>query len=63
MEEVVDERHKKFLSSKPVEKLKLEFKEDEELSKEEYLKVKAVIQEMVMKAFPQDVMTEALQKR
>ena len=40
--------------SKPVEKLKLEFKEDEELSKEEYSKVKSVIQEMTMKA-PQKV--------
>ena len=35
LEEIVEERYKKFLSSKPVEKLTLEFKEDEELAKEE----------------------------
>ena len=35
LEEIVEERYKKFLSSKPVEKLKLECKEDEELSMEE----------------------------
>jgi len=54
LEEVVEERCKKFLSSKPVEKLMLELKEDEELSKEEYSKVKTVIQEMIMKALPND---------
>ena len=36
LEEVVEERYKKFLSSKPIEKLTLEFKEDGELAKEEY---------------------------
>ena len=63
LEEVVEERYKKFLSSKPVEKLTLEFKEDDELSKEEYAKTKAVIQEMIMKALPKSLMTEAVQKR
>ena len=56
-------RYKKFLSSKPVEKLTLEFKEDEELAKEEYSKVKATIQEMIMKALPKGLKTEAVQKR
>ena len=46
-----------------MEKLKLEFKEDEELSKEEYSKVKSVIQEMIMKALPKSLRTEAVQKR
>ena len=63
LEEVVEERYQTFLMSKPVEKLKLEFKEDEELSKEEYSKVKSVIQEMIMKALPKGLMTEAVQKR
>ena len=54
LEEIVEERYKKFLSSKPVEKLTLEFKEDEELAKEEYSKVKATIQEMIMKALPKN---------
>ena len=63
LEEIVEERYKKFLSSKPVEKLTLEFKEDEELAKEEYSKVKATIQEMIMKALPKELMTEAVQKR
>lgn len=63
LEKVVEERYKKFLSSKPVDELKLEFKEDEELSKEEYSKVKAVIQEAIMKAFPKYLMTESVQKR
>jgi hypothetical protein len=59
----VEERYKKFLGSKPVEKLTLEFKEDEELDKEEYSKVKATIQEMIMKALPKGLKTEAIQKR
>ena len=63
LEEVVEERCKKFLGSKPVEKLTLEFKEDEELDKEEYSKVKATIQEMIMKALPKGLKTEAIQKR
>ena len=63
LEEVVEERCKKFLSSKPVEKLKLEFKEDEEFSKEEHSKVKAITQEMITKAIPKELMTEAVQKR
>ena len=63
LEEVVEERYKKFLSSRPVEKLTLGFKEDEELSKEEYTKVKAIIQEMIMKALPKELKIEAVQKR
>ena len=63
LEEIVEERYKKFLSSKPVEKLTLEFNEDEELAREEYSKVEATIQEMIMKALPKGLMTEAVQKR
>jgi hypothetical protein len=63
LEEVVDERYKKFVLSKPIEKLMLEFKEDEELAKDEYTKVKAIIREMIMKALPKDLMIEAVQKR
>ena len=63
LEDVVEERYKIFLMSKPVEKLKLEFKEDDELSKEEYSKVKSIIQEMIMKALPTSLKTEAVQKR
>ena len=63
LEEVVEERYKKFLGSKPVEKLTLEFKEDEELEKDEYSKVEATIQEMIMKALPKGLKTEAVQKR
>ena len=63
LEEVVEERYKTFLMSKPVEKRKLDFKEDDELSKEEYSKVKSVIQEMIMKALPKGLRTEAVQKR
>ena len=48
---------------KPLEKLTLKFKEDEELSKQEYSKVKAVIKEMIMKAIPKMLMNEAVQKR
>ena len=60
LEEIVEERYKKFLSSKPVEKLTLEFKEDEDLVKDEYSKVKATIQEMIMKALPKGLKTEAI---
>ena len=63
LEEIVEERYKNFLSSKPVEKLTLKFKEYEELAKEEYSKVKATFQEMIMKALPKGLMTEAVQKR
>ena len=63
LEDVVEERYKTFLMSKPEERPKLEFKEDEELAKEEYSKVKSVIQEMIMKALPKGLMTEAVQRR
>ena len=63
LEDVVEERCKTFLMSKPVEKLKLEFKEDDELSKKEYSQVKSIIQEMIMKALPKGLRTEAVQKR
>jgi hypothetical protein len=49
--------------SKPIEKLKLEFKKDDELSKEEYSKVKSIIQEMIVKALPTGLRTESVQKR
>ena len=63
LEDVVEERYKIYLMSKPVEKLTLEFKEDDKLSKDEYTKVKSVIQEMIMKALPKGLRTEAVQKR
>jgi hypothetical protein len=63
LEEVIDERYKIYLMSRPVKKLTLEFKEDDELSKDEYKKVKSVIHEMIMKALPKGLRTEAVQKR
>jgi hypothetical protein len=63
LDDVVEERYKIYLMSKPVEKLTLEFKEDDELSKDEYTKVKSVIHEMIMKALPKGFRTEAVQKR
>jgi hypothetical protein len=63
LESIVEDRYKNFLCSKPLEKLTLKFKEDEELGKQEYSKVKAVIKEMIMKAIPTILMTEAVQKR
>jgi hypothetical protein len=63
LDDVVEERYKIYLMSKPVEKLTLEFKEDDELSKDEYTKVKSVIQEMITKALPKGLRTEAVQKR
>jgi hypothetical protein len=52
-----------FRSSSLVDRLTLEFKEDEELGKEEYSKVKAIIREMITKAIPKDLRTEEVQKR
>ena len=63
LEEVVEERYKIYLMSRPVEKLTLEFGKDDELSKDEYTKVKSIIYEMVMKALPKGLRTEAIQKR
>jgi hypothetical protein len=63
LEEVVEERYKKFLGSKPVEKLTIEFDKDEELDKDGYSKVRATIQEMIMKALPKGLKTDAIQKR
>jgi hypothetical protein len=63
LEDVVEERYKTYLMSRPVEKLTLEFKKDDELSKDEYTKVKSIIHEMSMKALPKGLKTEAIQKR
>ena len=46
-----------------VEKLNKEFKDHEEADKEEFSRVKAFITEMILKAIPKDVVTEAVQKR
>ena len=63
MADVVEERYKMYLASSPVERLKLNFKETEEASKDEYSKVKAIINEMLLKAIPKDLVTEAAQRR
>ena len=63
LESVVEERYKKYLAPSPVERFKLDFKDDDEASKEEYSKVKAIINEMLLKAIPKDLVIEALQKR
>ena len=60
---VVEERYNKYLASSPVERLKLDFKDDEEASEEEYSEVRAIVNEMLLKAIPKDLATEAVQKR
>jgi hypothetical protein len=63
LESVVEERYKRYLASSPVERLKLDFKGDEEASKDEYSKVRAIISEMLLKAISKDLVIEAAQKR
>jgi hypothetical protein len=47
----------------PVEKLNKEYKDHEEADKEEFARVKAIIHEMILKALPKEIVTEAIQKR
>ena len=48
LEADVEVRYKMYLASSPVERLKLNFKENEETSKDEYSKVNAIIDEMLL---------------
>ena len=63
LDEVVDERYKKFLKMTPTERLSLKPMKDPELDKEEYSRVKAIIMEMILKAIPKDLAAEAITKR
>jgi len=63
LEEVVEEKYKRFLKLTPTERLKLEPMKDPELCKDEYSKVEAIIMEMILKSIPLDLATEATQKR
>ena len=54
LESVVEERYKRYLASSPVERLKLGIKDDEETSKEEHSKEKAIIIDMLLKAIPKN---------
>ena len=63
LEDVVNEKYKKYLTLSPVEKLKMETTKGAELGKEEYSKVKAIIMEMLLKSIPKELATEATQKR
>ena len=63
LESTVEEMYKRYLKSSPAERLRLNFKEDEEASKDEYSKVRAIVNEMLLKASPKDLVTEAVQKR
>ena len=47
----------------PVEKLNKEHKDHDEADKEEFARVKAIIHEMILKALPKEIVTEAIQKR
>jgi hypothetical protein len=47
----------------PIEKLTKEIKDHEEADKEEFAKVKSIIHEMILKAIPKEIATEATQKR
>ena len=46
-----------------MEKISKEFIDDEEANREEFSRVKAIIHEMLLKAIPKDIVTEAVQKR
>ena len=63
VEKTVNERYKDHLPLSPVEKLSEDFKDHEEADKEEFSKVKAIIHEMILKALPKEMVTEAIQKR
>ena len=63
VEKIVNERYKDHLLLSPVEKLNKDFKDHEEADKEEFSRVKAIINEMILEAIPKDIVTEAVQKR
>ena len=60
VEKIVDERYKDYLLLSPVEKISKEEKDHEEADKEEFSRVKAIIHEMILKAIPKDIVTEAI---
>ena len=63
LEDVVNEKYKRYLTLSPVEKLKVENTKVAELEKEEYSRVKAIIMETLLKSIPKELATEATQKR
>ena len=63
VEKIVSERYKSHLMMAPIEKLMKEVKDHEEADKEEYAKVKTIIHEIILKAIPKEIATEATQKR
>ena len=63
VEKIVNERYKDHLLLSPAVKLNKDFKDHEEADKEEFSRVKAIIHEMILKALPKEVVTEAIQKR
>ena len=62
-EKIVSERYKSHLLMTPIEKLTKEIKDHEEADKEVYAKIKSIIHEMILKAIPKEIATEATQKR
>jgi hypothetical protein len=55
VERKVAESYKKYLLLSPVEKINRDFKEDEDTNKEEFNRVKAIINELLIKAIPNDL--------
>jgi hypothetical protein len=47
----------------PVERINTHFNDDDDANKEEFSRLKAIITEMLLKAIPQEIVTEAVQKR
>ena len=63
VEKIVSQRYKDHLLLSPVEELNKEVKDYEKADKEEFSRVKAIINEMILKAIPKDIVTEAIQER
>ena len=63
VEKIISQRYKDHSLLSPVEKFNKDFKDHEEADKEEFSRVKTIIHEMILKAIPKDIVTEASQTR
>lgn len=59
----VEERYKKYLTSTPLERLELKHEKKEIEEEEKYERLSVVIFEMLLRALPSSIATEAIAKR
>jgi hypothetical protein len=57
-----EERYKKHLALSSVERIRTEFKDDEDANKEEFKRDKAIITEMLLKAIPKNLLPKQFRR-